>query len=86
MARSLHLSFDEPPLLRQAYRVVPWDLVPISYDWSLSRYSKKVVPPFVLLREFAELGQKYSDYLHFYTDGSKTSTCVGCAVCSLAYS
>ena len=63
-------------------RVAPWDEVPVYCDWSLAKYNKRVISSQVIQQEFLSLQETYKEYTEFYTDGSKSSTFVGCAVYS----
>ena len=78
----LNLGLDEISLFQKAHSVAPWDMQPILCDWSLTKFNKQSVSPVVIQQEFLEVQKRYSDYMHFYTDGAKTSTFVGCAVYS----
>lgn len=60
--------------------VAPWDHRAVECDLSLLKYDKKMFRHQILRQEFHELKDKYSNYCHYFTDGSKTSCHAGFAV------
>ena len=82
---SLQFPLNDVVILRQKDRVAPWDEVPVSCDWSLTKYNKRAISPQALQQEFFSLREIYKDYTEFYTDGSKSWSFVGCAVYSAAF-
>lgn len=79
---SLELDLHGIELLKKPLRIAPWELLPVFCDWTFTRFSKHSVSPLIIQQEFVELQKKYSNYVHFYTDGSKSSSSVGTAVYS----
>lgn len=69
-----------PPVAQLLGTVAPWEHGLLITDLSLTEYTKKNTPPEVLKQEFFELQNTYKDYTSFYTDGTKTDSCVGCSV------
>ena len=47
-----------------------WDSEPIAVDFTLSEFDKSSTSS-ILKSRFADIKQKYSDFFHIYTDGSK---------------
>ena len=48
-----------------------WDSKPVTVDFTLSEFDKSSTSSTVFKSRFNELKQKYSDFCHIYTDGSK---------------
>ena len=60
--------------------VAPWDMQPIEVNFSLTKFDKRNVPAAELRQEFLQIAENYKNLAHFYTDGTKSSNSVGCAV------
>lgn len=58
----------------------PWLIPPIKIDFSLSTLSKRSLTNFMCHQMFKEVCNKYENYVHIFTDGSRTNTGCGCAV------
>lgn len=85
LCASLQFPLNDAVILKHKEKVAPWDEVPIFCDWSLTKYNKRAISPQALQQEFQSLQDTYRDYTEFYTDGSKSSSFVGCAVYSGAF-
>ena len=60
-----------------------WDSEPVTVDFTLSEFDKSSTSSTVFKSRFNEVKQKYLDFCHIYTDGSKVETKVASAyVCS----
>ena len=55
-----------------------WDSEPVTIDFTLSEFDKLSTST-VFKSRFNEVNQKYLDFCHIYTDGSKVDTKVACA-------
>ena len=51
-----------------------WDSKPVTVDFTLSEFDKSSTSSTVFKSRFNELKQKYLDFCHIYTDGSKVET------------
>ena len=61
-----------------------WDSEPVTVDFTLSEFDKSSTSSTVFKSRFNEVKQKYLDFCHIYTDGSKVETKVASAyVCSM---
>ncbi|WP_316399482.1 reverse transcriptase domain-containing protein [Bradyrhizobium sp. 33ap4] len=58
----------------------PWELVKPVCDFSLRQWDKRSTPHLVLQQEFEALRESFGQHQAFYTDGTKSSSGVGCAV------
>ena len=56
-----------------------WDSKPVTVDFILSEFDKSSTSSTVFKSRFNELRQKYSDFCHIYTDGSKVERKVASA-------
>ena len=56
-----------------------WDSEPVTVDFTLSEFDKSSTSSTVLKSGFNEVKQKYLDFCHIYTDGSKVETKVASA-------
>ena len=56
-----------------------WDSEPVTVDFTLSEFDKSSTPSTVFKSRFNEVKQKYLDFCHIYTDGSKVETKVASA-------
>ena len=79
---SFELNLHGIELLPKPAGIAPWELLPVSCDWTFTRFNKHSISPLIIQQEFIELQNKYSNYVHFYTDGAKNSSFVGTAVYS----
>ena len=59
-----------------------WDSEPVTVDFTLSEFDKSSTST-VFKSRFNEVKQKYLDFCHIYTDGSKVETKVASAYVSL---
>ena len=60
-----------------------WDSEPVTVDFTLSEFDKSSTSSTVFKSRFNEVKQKYLDFCHIYTDGSKVETKVASAyVCT----
>ena len=51
-----------------------WDSEPVTVDFTLSEFDKSSTSSTVFKSRFNEVKQKYLDFCHIYTDGSKVET------------
>ncbi|XP_065213540.1 uncharacterized protein LOC135840786 [Planococcus citri] len=58
----------------------PWQSFNPIIDLSLTEFNKNLTNPIILKRHFLLLLDKYKEYSHIYTDGSKTKQFTGCAI------
>ena len=56
-----------------------WDSEPVTVDFTLSEFDKSSTSSTVFKSRFNEVKQKYLDFCHIYTDGSKVETKVASA-------
>ena len=56
-----------------------WDSEPVTVDFTLSEFDKSSTSSTVFKSRFNEVRQKYLDFCHIYTDGSKVETKVASA-------
>ena len=70
----------KPPVAQVSPAVAPWEYVLIRCDFTLTMHNKKDTPPEVMRQEFLELQSHYQDHIEFYTDGTKSESCVGCSM------
>ena len=56
-----------------------WDSKPVTVDFTLSEFDKSSTSSTIFKSRFNELRQKYSDFCHIYTDGSKVERKVASA-------
>ena len=56
-----------------------WDSEPVTVDLTLSEFDKSSTSSTVFISRFDEVKQKYLDFCHIYTDGSKVETKVASA-------
>lgn len=78
-AASLQITI--PPFLPTSRTVVaPWQNAGISYDLSLIALNKKITTNAIILAAFSELTDRYKNFEHIYTDGSKSDSGVGCGI------
>ena len=56
-----------------------WDSGPVTVDFTLSEFDKSSTSSTVFKSRFNEVKQKYLDFCHMYTDGSKVETKVASA-------
>ena len=56
-----------------------WDSQPVTVDFTLSEFDKSSTSSTVFKSRFNEVKQKYLDFCHIYTDGSKVETKVASA-------
>ena len=56
-----------------------WDSEPVTVDFTLSEFDKSSTSSTVFKSRFHEVKQKYLDFCHIYTDGSKFETKVASA-------
>ena len=56
-----------------------WDSEPVTVDFTLSEFDKSSTSSTVFESRFNEVKQKYLDFCHIYTDGSKVETKVASA-------
>ena len=56
-----------------------WNSEPVTVDFTLSEFDKSSASSTVFKSRFNELRQKYSDFCHIYTDGSKVERKVASA-------
>ena len=56
-----------------------WDSEPVTVDFTLSKFDKSSTSSTVFKSRFNEVKQKYSDFCHIYTDGSKVEITVASA-------
>ena len=56
-----------------------WDSEPVTVDFTLSEFDKSSISSTVFKSRFNEVKQKYLDFCHIYTDGSKVETKVASA-------
>ena len=56
-----------------------WDSEPVTVDFTLSEFDKSSTSSTVFKSRFIEVKQKYLDFCHIYTDGSKVETKVASA-------
>ena len=56
-----------------------WDSEPVTVDFTLSEFDKLSTSSTVFKSRFNEVKQKYLDFCHIYTDGSKVETKVASA-------
>ena len=56
-----------------------WDSEPVTVDFTLSEFDKSSTSSAVFKSRFNEVKQKYLDFCHIYTDGSKVETKVASA-------
>ena len=56
-----------------------WDSEPVTVDFTLSEFDKSSTFTTVFRSQFNEVKQKYLDFCHIYTDGSKVETKVASA-------
>ena len=59
--------------------VAIWDSEPVTVDFTLSEFDKSSTSSTVFKSRFNEVKQKYLDFCHIYTDGSKVETKVASA-------
>ena len=61
-----------------AINIIPdvpiWDSEPVTVDFTLSEFDKSSTSSIVFKSHFNEVKQKYLDFCHIYTDGSKIET------------
>jgi ribonuclease HI len=57
----------------------PWNLVPPTINWSLTKYKKNSNSPDLFKQLFLEQAEKYSNFEHIYTDGSLQAEAVAAA-------
>ena len=70
-------------LRRRNQHVEPWLLTPPSTDLTLATTIKRLSIPTELRQQALQLmSEKYGDYIHVFTDGSKSLTGTGCAYVS----
>ena len=66
-----------------AINIIPdvpiWDSKPVTVDFTLSKFHKSSTSSTIFKSRFNELRQKYSDFCHIYTDGSKVERKVASA-------
>ena len=62
VAKNCYESLPDLPL---------WDSEPVTVDFTLSEFDKSSTSSTVFRSRFNELRQKYLDFCHIYTDGSK---------------
>ena len=66
-------------LLSMVFLMFPfWDSEPVTVDFTLSEFDKSSTST-VFKSRFNEVKQKYLDFCHIYTDGSKVETKVASA-------
>ena len=56
-----------------------WNSEPVTVDFTLSEFDKSSTSSTIFKGRFNELRQKYSDFCHIYTDGSKVERKVASA-------
>ena len=56
-----------------------WDFEPVTVDFTWSKFDKSATSSTVFKSRFNEVKQKYLDFCHIYTDGSKVETKVASA-------
>ena len=56
-----------------------WDSEPVTFDFTLSEFDKSSTSSTVFKSRFNEVKQKYLDFCHIYTDGTKLETKVASA-------
>ena len=56
-----------------------WDSEPVTIDFTLSEFDKSSTSSTVFKSRFNEVKQKYLDFCHIYTDGSKVETKIASA-------
>ena len=56
-----------------------WDSEPVTVDFTLSEFDKSSTSSTVFESRFNEVNEKYFDFCHIYTDGSKVETKVASA-------
>ena len=56
-----------------------WDSEPVTVDFTLSEFDKSSISSTVFKSRFNEVKQKYLNFCHIYTDGSKVETKVASA-------
>ena len=56
-----------------------WDSKPVTVDFTLSEFDKSPTSSTIFKSRFNEVKQKYLDFCHIYTDGSKVETKVASA-------
>lgn len=66
-------------IFESSTRIPPWQPA-VKHNISLTRYNKHDTPNVVLQQEFDNLRESFGDHAEFYTDGSKTTTSVSCAM------
>lgn len=62
------------------HHLAPWGNIGIVCDFTLSADSKHIVSTVVKLQDVFAIQYKYRDFREFFTDGTSTSSYVGCAV------
>ena len=62
-----------------AINSIPWNSEPVTVDFTLSEFDKSSTSSTVFKSRFNEVKQKYFDFCHIYTDGSKVETKVASA-------
>ena len=62
-----------------------WDSEPVTVDFTLSEFDKSSTSSTVFKCRFIELRQKYSDFCHIYTDGSKVASAYVCPYGTRSY-
>ena len=58
-----------------------WDSEPVTVDFTLSEFDKSSTSSTVFKSRFNEVRQRYLDFCHIYTDGSKVETKSSICIC-----
>ena len=62
-------------------KIPPWNMKPIEANTELAHFNKKDTPHNLIINTFYEIiNNKFKNYIHFYTDASKTTNEIGFAI------
>lgn len=67
-------------ITRRISKIPPWKLTPINTNFDLSIYKKEETPLILFKSIYNQILDKHNDYVHIYTDGSKSDDGTGCAI------
>ena len=71
-----------PPVAELPLSMAPWECTEPNVNFVLTKYNKRQTPVAVIRQEFSQVAYTYRNCRSFFTDGTKTDSCVGSAVVS----
>ena len=62
------------------FKTPPWKIIIPKTDYSLCKHNKKATHPIAFQKKFQKVKEKYPNYIHIFTDGSKENNATTSAV------